>query len=225
MQSSQNILVIGATGGSGRAAVEQLLAAGHRVTAFSRSAHKLQGLSDRLQTIDGDATNAADIEAAVPGHDAVIIALGITESPIRVRLFGAAGTATDVRSAGTRTVIAAMRRHGVRRLVALTSYGIGATQGRLRLMDRAIFSLLFKPQIEDTKVQERIVRASGLDWVLVQPVYLTDEDTEGHPFCSREGDVEAWKISRSCVGRFLGETAVSGDYIGESVAISGRSAA
>ena len=119
--SSSKILVIGATGGTGRATVEELLAAGHRVTAFSRHASRLESLledaPDRLRTIDGNVLRPEDLDRAVPGHDAVIVVLGISENPFRVRLFGSRGTAMNVRSAGTRNVIAAMKRAGVRRLV------------------------------------------------------------------------------------------------------------
>lgn len=51
------ILVIGATGGSGRAVVETLLTRGHRVTAVARSASSLPS-HPRLETVDGDATDA-----------------------------------------------------------------------------------------------------------------------------------------------------------------------
>ena len=87
-----NVLVIGATGGSGRAAVEKLLAAGHRVTAMSRHASTLNGLSKQLRTVDADATNQSQVEAVMPGHDAVVVTLGISESAMKVRLFGSSGT-------------------------------------------------------------------------------------------------------------------------------------
>ena len=79
-EQTMNVLVVGATGGSGRAAVEELLNAGHRVTAFSRHADTLEGLSDRLHTVNGDATDPDDVDGVVPGHDAVVVTLGITET-------------------------------------------------------------------------------------------------------------------------------------------------
>jgi hypothetical protein len=45
------------------------------------------------------------------------------------------------------------------------------------------------------------------------------------PFVSTEGQIEGWKVSRNTVGRFLGEAAVSADYVGNRVALSGRGAA
>lgn len=225
METSRNILLIGATGRTGRATIEALLSRGHRVTAFSRHSESLEHDSDRLSRMNGDATDPRDVERAVAGHDAVIVTLGITENPIRVRLFGAANTSNEVRSAGTRNVIAAMRKHGVRRLVVLSSYGVGETRGSLRWLDRVFFNLLLKPQIADTEAQEHAVRESGVDWVLAQPVHLTDDDADRMPFASAEGEVREWKISRKSVASFLAHAAQSYDYVERSVALSGGGAA
>ncbi|MGB5284528.1 MAG: NAD(P)-binding oxidoreductase [Polyangiales bacterium] len=221
MEKAQNVLVVGATGGTGRATVEALLKRGHRVTAFSRHAESLEIDSDRVTLLNGDATRPDDVEQAVAGQDAVIVTLGITENPMRVRLFGAARTPDDVRSSGTRNVIAAMRKHGVRRLVVQSSYGVGETRGSLRWIERLFFGLLLKPQIADTEVQELVVRESGVDWVLAQPVHLTDDDSDAMPFASAEGEVRDWKISRKDVGRFLAHAAQGAEFVGRSVALSG----
>ena len=221
---TKKVLVIGATGGSGRATVERLLSEGHEVTAFSRHADQLGGLSDRITTINGDTINPEEIDRAVRGHDAVVVTLGISENPLRVRLLGAAQTPLNVRSSGTRNVIAAMRKHGVRRLVVQSSFGVGETRSKLRLLERLFFSLLLKPQIADTEVQELEVRESGVDWVLAQPVHLTDEDTDEMPFASANGDVLQWKVSRKGVARFLAQATHAPEYIGQSVALSGGGA-
>lgn len=225
MENSQKVLVVGATGGTGRATIDALLKRGHRVTAFSRRAESLELDSDRVTLLNGDATNPDDVDRAVAGHDAVVVTLGITENPMRVRLFGAAKTPNDVRSVGTRNVIAAMRKHGVRRLVVQSSYGVGETRGSLGWMDRLFFSLLLKPQIADTEVQEREVRGSGVDWVLAQPVHLTDDDTDDMPFTSVEGQVQEWKIPRKGVAQFLALAAQVPDFVHRSVALSGAAAA
>jgi len=215
------VLVVGATGGSGRAAVGELLRRGHEVTAFSRHASRLvAGTSGRVRAIDGDATDPVDVDRAVCGQDAVIVTLGISENPLRVRLRGASGTPTDVRSRGTRTVMEAMRRHGVRRLVVQTSYGVGATRDRLAAPQRLIFWLLLRPQIADTERQDGDVRASGLDWINVQPVNLTDDDLPGLPFASTSSEVRSIKVARARVGRFLAESIEGSAYIGQTVALS-----
>lgn len=215
------IAVIGATGGSGRAAVEFLLAAGHEVTAFARTPERLGIEHPHLRLRAGDALNAMDVERAVENQDAVVVTLGITESALRVRLLGPAKTPLDVRSRGTEHVIAAMRRHGVRRLIVQTSYGVGATRERLRLVERLFFALLLKPQIADTEIQTRLVSESDLAWTLVQPVHLTDADDSELPFASESGETARMSLSRRSVGRFLALAAESGDFVRQSVALSG----
>ncbi len=213
------VLVVGATGGSGRAAVEALAARGHEVTAFARRAVAVLGDRPGVRAVDGDATVPADVAAAVAGTDAVVVTLGISEHPLRVRLLGSAGTAMDVRSRGTTAVVAAMREHGVRRLVVQSSYGVGETRKRLRLADRLVFGLLLRPQIADHERQEAVVAGSGLDWSLVQPVYLTDGDEAAA--VSPTGDTEGMKVSRRALGGVLADLAEDRDGGRRVVTVSG----
>lgn len=217
------VLVIGATGGTGRRAVTELLARGHDVTAFARGAAGLEVRDDaRLRRLPGDATDAADVRAAVAGHDAVVVALGIAEDALRVRLRGSRGTPMDVRSRGTKHVVAAMREHGVRRLVVLSSYGVGPTRDRLPLVTRLVFALVLAPQIADTERQEQVVRASGLDWVLAQPVNLTDDVAPtGRAVASTTGDQVTMRVTRDHVARFLAVAVADDTLIGHTVTLSG----
>lgn len=216
------VLVVGATGGSGLAATRALLARGCEVTAFARSPEALKALGGKLALVAGDATCGADLDRAMPGHDAVVVTLGIRENPLRVRLLGSARTPVDVRSQGTRQVIDAMQRHGVRRLVVQTSFGVGSTRDRLPWTARLIFALLLRPQIMDTEKQEHIVRASGLDWVLAQPVNLTDDGPVTPAYVSTDGSCQSMTVSRRQVGEFLADAALTGNYRGACVALSAR---
>lgn len=218
------VLVLGSTGGSGAAAVEQLLAEGHEVTAFTRRAVGADEThaAERLRFVQGDAMSPQDVERAVPGHDAIVVALGIRENPIRVRLFGPARTPLDVRSAGTRNVIAAMRKHGLKKLIVQTTFGVGATRDKLRFVDRLFFEVLLKPQILDTERQDSDVANSGLDYVLVQPVHLTDAEEDAMPHISTTGEIGQSSVSRNSVGRFLAHAVRSDEFVGKSVALSGH---
>jgi uncharacterized protein YbjT (DUF2867 family) len=213
------VLVVGATGGSGQAAVGGLVAEGHEVTAFARRAGEVFGRRDGVRPVDGDATAAADVDRAVQGQDAVVVTLGIAESALRVRLRGSRGTPLDVRSRGTATVVAAMRRHGVRRLVVQSSYGVGETRALLPFSSRLVFALVLRPQIADHEEQERIVRDSGLDWTIVQPVYLTDG--EGGASLSVTGGYDEMRVPRRAVGGVLARLATGTDEVGRCVTVSG----
>lgn len=214
---------MGATGGSGRAACAALAERGHEVTAFTRGGGAAE-LPPNVRTVVGDATSVHDVDEAVRGQDAVVVALGIRENAVRVRLFGPARTPLDIRSAGTRNVIAAMKRHGIQRLVVQSSYGVGPTRDRLRFLDSILFALILRPQIADTEEQERIVEASGLEWVLAQPVHLTDDASAASPLASTDGETGKMTVSRASVGAFLAEAVTSASLVGKRVALSAATA-
>jgi uncharacterized protein YbjT (DUF2867 family) len=169
--------------------------------------------------------DAAAVARALEGIDAVIVTLGIRENPFGVRLWGPKHTPALVRSVGTRHIIAAMRARGMRKLVVQTSYGVGDTRERLHPIDRLFFALVLKPQIADTEVQNREVSESGLDWVLVQPVHLTDANDDRMPFASTDGDIAQRAVSRGSVGRFLAHAVSNTEFVGKTVALSCATAA
>ena len=78
------LLVLGATGGTGRALVEQALAQGHVVTAFARDPSKVRTTHPNLHVVKGDILDPASVEAAVRGQDAVLSALGVRSEERRV---------------------------------------------------------------------------------------------------------------------------------------------
>ena len=174
-----------------------------------------------LELEQGDVLQAGDVERALAGVEVVIVTLGIRESALGVRLFGSRQTRIDVRSAGTELIIQGMKRRGLRRLLVQTTYGIGATEGRLPLLWRLIFALLLRPQIADSRVQEAAVQKSGLDWTLVQPVSLVDGPASGPAHSSGEGEVRGMAITRAAVGAFLADSARDPKWGGQSVALSG----
>src|ERR1700737_1901819 len=71
-----NLVVLGATGRTGRLVVEQALAAGHTVTALVRSPEKLTAGHSNLRVVRGEATETAAVSSALEGADAVISTLG-----------------------------------------------------------------------------------------------------------------------------------------------------
>ena len=70
-----NLLVLGATGRTGRLVVEHALAAGHTVIALVRSPEKLTNGSSNLRVVRGSATDKSDLARALEGADAVISTL------------------------------------------------------------------------------------------------------------------------------------------------------
>ncbi|WP_315724319.1 MULTISPECIES: SDR family oxidoreductase [unclassified Bradyrhizobium] len=165
-ETRRNILVLGATGGTGRLIVRDALARGHHVSALVRSPEKAGDLQG-AQLIVGDARDEATLRKALKGQDAVISSLGTSLSPFKE---------VTTLSTSTRALVEAMKAEGVARLVAITGIGAGDSKGHGGFVyDRLILPLLLRNVYADKDRQEAIIRDSGLDWVIVRPAMLNDK--------------------------------------------------
>lgn len=171
------IAVVGASGRTGSALSAALIGRGHDVLALCRTAPA--GRTGSLEHRPTDVLDPVEVRTGLAGADAVVVALGISENPLAVRLRGARETAGTVRSQGTRHVVQAMGEHGVRRLVVLSSYGVGDSWSGLSSPMKLIIGALLRPQFRDHEEQEGVVRNSGLDWTIARPVNLRDADSGG----------------------------------------------
>jgi uncharacterized protein YbjT (DUF2867 family) len=206
------VIVFGATGTVGKLTVEQLLAAGHKVTAFARHPEKLAIQHHDLSLAAGDALSADDVMAALPGHDVVVVTLGAGMSRRSV-----------IRSEGTMNIINAMHAHGIRRLICQSTLGTGDTWRNLNFFwKRIMFGLLLRPVFADHVLQEKLVRASGLDWTIVRPSAFVDGPATGG-FRENFGPSVrglSLKISRADVAGFLVRQLDDWRYAGRAVSIS-----
>ncbi len=190
------VLIVGATGGTGRQLVEQALARGHVVTALARDPSALHVEHPRLTVLRGNVLDYPSVEAAVRGQDAVVSALG------HKQFFRPTRTLSE----GTRNVLRAMETHGVRRFVCETSLGIGASAGRMGLYYTFFVIPVILPfYFWDKTRQERLIAASNVDWVVVRPGALTDGAKRGG---YRHGHIVGsllWtvRISRADVADFM----------------------
>lgn len=187
------LLIFGSTGGTGRELVRQALSQGHDVTAFAR--HPTEHDHERVTTVQGDVTDAAAVRDAVPGHDAVLCAIG---APALAR--------TTVRTDGTRHIVAAMADAGVRRLVCQSSLGVGDSLAvPMPLYVKLFFPVVLRRTFADHEGQEHLIRQSALDWTIVRPTKMVDGERTG---VYRSGLTDTTekvkvKVSRADVADFM----------------------
>jgi uncharacterized protein YbjT (DUF2867 family) len=168
--AARQILVLGATGGTGREVVSQALDLGYLVTVFVRDPLRLTTKSERLRVLSGSVTEGGPALAdAVHGQEAVISALGVGKS---LRSGGLIAGAVP-------KLVAAMQSERVRRLVFTSAYGVGATRPQLPLVPRILVSVLLRDIYKDKQAGEELLRRSDLDWTLVYPVSLTTDPPSG----------------------------------------------
>jgi putative NADH-flavin reductase len=209
----ERVLIIGATGGTGRHLVSQALELGYQVTAFVRDPSKLGLAHPRLTVATGDVLDYASVEAAVRGQDAVLSALGHKRYYPPNRIL----------SKGTSNVLRAMEAQGVPRLVCETSLGIGDTAGRMGFY----YTFLVIPTVLpfyywDKTRQERAIGRSRLEWVIVRPGALTDGEKRGRVHHGRGvgSYLRTVRISRADVADFMLGQLASDTYLRQAVGVS-----
>lgn len=215
-----NIVVFGATGGTGRAVTQTLLAQGHTVTAFARRPAALsEAPGQRIAA--GDAMNAEQVAAAVAGHDAVVISLGHSQNPF-AKMFGARRTTpANLCEVGTRHIVAAMKPCGTRRLMLVSAFGVGDTRARASWLNRLFFRLVLREHMADKERQEAVVKASATDWTLVQPMALVDQPILGRWTASHAGAIGGSMISRTDLAAFIAQELARPQHLGMTVTLSG----
>ncbi len=159
------LFVLGATGLTGTQIVNQALEAGHDVTVLARNRATVTAQHPHLRIVDGDTTaGAAAMTEAMRGHDAVISAIG------RGKTF----RSQQLIQRSVPGILGAMQASGVRRLVFTSALGVGDTYRDSPLLPKIFFSTLLRNIYADKLIGDNLVRASGLDWTIVQPALLTD---------------------------------------------------
>jgi putative NADH-flavin reductase len=202
------LVIFGSTGKSGQQIVEQALAAGHQVTAFARNPNAVTTRHPNLKVMQGDALDAEKVLAAVAGQDAVLSAIGSNRrSTITI--------CTDA----TRNIIGAMKEHDVSRLIVLSAYGASETK------DTALYSKVLRTfigkRVEDKDRMEELVRASGLDWVLVRPPLLTNGERRGRYRTGFDIPIKLFSsVSRADVAEFMLNQLTDDTYLHQAPTIT-----
>jgi uncharacterized protein YbjT (DUF2867 family) len=200
------LLVLGPTGGCGRWVVRLAAARGHDVTALVRPGSQLalgdDGAAARVRVRHGEPTDPDALDAAVPGHDAVLSCLGLRRAGASP--WAALRSPPDLTAHVAGHLAPAMARHGVRRLVAISAGGVGDSHARLTWpVRRLVASGNVAVAYRDLAAMEGVLAASALDWTAVRPVTLTDGAPTGRarPVARygllstvRRADVAAWML-------------------------------
>jgi putative NADH-flavin reductase len=206
---------VGASRGIGRATVARALESGMRVRAFARSAEAIPADHDMLERMPGDARSRLDVARAVEGVDAVVMALGVSETPANfikpTRLF----------SDATEVMIDAMKKAEARRLLAVTGIGAGRSRAALSRPERRLADLVLGRIYTDKSRQEDLIEASDLDWTIVRPTLLTRSDrVANYKVLDRPETWHNGVISRASVADFLVRAVQDGSHIRQDVVLT-----
>lgn len=174
------IIVFGASGPTGRLALDEALKRGFTVTAAVRNPASLPVEHPHVRIVQCDVYDTECVEHVIANQDAVISTIGVPYSLKPITVF----------SAGIANIIRGMEKQKVKRLICVSS---GGTQPENDKRAGFIFNVIIKGFIgrtlyADMRSMEQAVRKSDLDWTIVRPSRLIDDPllsmyrvTEGYP--------------------------------------------
>ena len=207
------IAVFGASGGTGKRLVEQALAAGYEVVAYVRNPSKLNMSNEHLTVIQGELSDAALIETAVKGTDAVLSALGPR-----------GGSKNKPLTQGMQNIIAAMKNQGVRRLIMTSTLSAKDSKDKPDFRTKAMVNIVkttMHAAYEDIVSVAETVRASDLDWTIVRLAILNNKPKSGKVKAGYVGTGEVGtQISRADIADFMLKQIEDTKYLREAPAIS-----
>ena len=189
------ILIIGATRGVGKALLETSLEENYDVTVLARKPEKIEISHPKLRVVEGDVLDAESIEASAEGQGAICSCVGvpITFKPV------------DLFSKAAQNILVAVKQNPGQKYIAVTGIGAGESKGHGGFLYDKIFNpLLLKSIYSDKDREEEIIKASGVDWMIVRPAGLTNGKRTGkyHVFNDLSG-VTSKRVSRFDVADFI----------------------
>ena len=174
---TMKLVIFGPTGGTGRRLVERAIAEGHEVSAFVRNPSRMRARHRRLRVVVGDVFDAGKVREAVAGNEAVISVLG-SRQPSNPLHPHRPGDPHGPVSAGSANIISAMKEHGLRRFVCQTAWGVGESKQDPGFAGAFFMKVLVPPLLRDEyaekEAQEKLLRESDLEWIIVRPMILTN---------------------------------------------------
>lgn len=205
----RRILILGATGATGRHLLSKALEAGLDVTVFARDPTRVPNTP---RIVKGDVTTKSPALAeAVRGQDAVISVLGRGNSLTSGELF----------TTSMPLIVRAMDGERVRRLVVTSAFGVGATHADLPLLPRIFVATLLRDLYADKTRGEEAIHQSLLDWTIVYPTGLSNAPATGRYRVGEHLPLRGFPtIPRADVADFLLRQLDDSTYIRKGVMIS-----
>ncbi len=197
-----NIFLIGATGGVGSRLGPKLVDAGHTVKGLHRKPDQADGLRDQgVEPVFGNIIDmsADDLASALQGCDVAVFSAG------------AAGSGRDKTTAidgeGPEKLVEAARAAGVKRIY-LVSVIMDAGRGRDTSDD-------FEHYMAMKRRADAALTQSGIDYVIVRPGTLKDDDGDGKVMAGRAityGDVARGNVAAT-LAELIGVPEITNEII------------
>ena len=201
------LLILGATGPTGRQLVRQALEAGHSVAALVRDKRKV---TESIEVIEGDAADSSVVAASVRGRDAVLSALGTSKS-----------FKGGIMTRAVTLLLPAMEQAGVKRLILVSAFGVGESFNDASAIQKFFFRTVLRSIYADKATADAMIEASPLQWTIVWPVALTNGPRTGNYRVGEHLKLGSFpRVSRADVADFMMRELTERAWIRKTVVIA-----
>ncbi len=213
------ILLLGATGRTGKLVLKKAIEDGFEVSCLARNSNRIEKQKG-LTVFEGNPNNKADLENAIIDCDAVISVLNISRNSdfpwARLR------TPKNYLSVVMNVLIPIAEERKLKRIVVCSAWGVAETKKDIPkwfkwFIDNSNIGIAY----QDHERQENIISESKLNWTIVRPVGLTNSQ-------NNQVIKESWgnkskpglTISRRSVANYLVKSLKNDKLTGQKVTIS-----
>ena len=212
------LLLLGATGRTGRLVLDQALARGHELNVLVRDRRRIRVTDPKLRVMQGHPADRVCLGKIMGGCDAVISTLNISRQ--NDFPWAALRTPKDFLSDVMTSILQLAPAHHIRRIVFTSAWGVGDSEKELPGWFRWLVkkSNLRYPYA-DLYRTEQLLRDTQFEWTAVRPTVLTNSRKITAAKLSN-GEPDSLFISRASVAAFLLDAVEQGLYIGETPVIS-----
>jgi uncharacterized protein YbjT (DUF2867 family) len=206
------ILIIGATGRTGRLIVEEALKQGYELNVLVRDKNKVPFYSKSIKVYQGTPTRRTDLAPAMQGCEVIICALGIvraSDAPWSKLI-----SPSNFISESMKNVIAEADQQNLKRLITISAWGVGDTKKEIPFWLRWLINYTnLRPVYEEHESEEKLLTNSNLSWTAVRPVALNDsQKIKTLKVSFNNFPKPSLQISRQSVAKFIVDILQSDRY-------------
>ncbi len=217
------ILLLGATGRTGKHIIEEAIKRGHAIAPIARNPEKLKDF--KIDITQGTPYDYETVEKAITGCDAVINTLNVSRKSDNP--WASLAAPKDMISKSASNAIKAMEKAGIRRFVALSTIGAGRSWKNIPIILKVIVSISnLKHAFLDHGKQEECLENSNMDYTICRAPMLSTKINDTGAIATAEGEKPTnMYLSRNSAAEFFLNIIENNEHIRETISLSNKPAA
>ena len=212
------ILILGATGRTGKYIIEEALKKGHKVVAIARDPDKLKNYD--IDIIHGTPYDYETLEKALIGCEAVINTLNVSRKSDNP--WAPLAAPKDLISKSASNAVKAMEKAGIKRFVALSTIGAGRSWKTSPAILKFIVSISnLRHAFIDHGKQEEILENSSIDYTICRaPMLSTETNTSGAVATKEAEKPKSMKLSRNSAAEYFIKIIENKEFLRQTINLS-----